>query len=119
MQRKQVMIKGMDNPLSSRLRKQLGGPRDGALLRFSLGNALFAEGEAQAAAIEFRAAIGFDAQYSAAWKMLGTALAKSDQANAAIEAWEQGAAVANQRGDIQAAKEMQVFQRRLRKQQES
>lgn len=109
----------MDNPLSSRLQKQVGGPRDGALLRFSLGNALMSEGDALAAATEFRAAIGFDAQYSAAWKMLGTALANSDQVSAAIEAWEQGASVANQRGDIQAAKEMRVFQRRLRKQQES
>ena len=51
--------------------------------------------------------------------MLGTALADSDQVNAANEAWEQGIVVASQRGDIQAAREMHVFQRRLRKQQES
>ena len=106
----------MDNSLSSRLRKQLDGPRDGALLRFSLGNALLAEGDALAAASEFRAAIGFDAQYSAAWKMLGNALAGSAQADAAVDAWEQGATVAHERGDIQAVKEMQVFARRLRKQ---
>ncbi len=109
----------MDNPLSSRLRNQVDGPRDGALLRFSLGNALLAEGDALAAATEFRAAISFDTQFSAAWKMLGTALADSDQVNAANEAWEQGIVVASQRGDIQAAREMHVFQRRLRKQQES
>lgn len=106
----------MESTLSSRLRKQLDGPRDGALLRFSLGNALLAEGDALAAVNEFRAAIGFDARYSAAWKMLGNALASVIQVDAAIEAWEQGAAVAQERGDIQAAKEMQVFARRLRKQ---
>ena len=109
----------MDSPLSARLRKQLAGPRDGALLRFSLGNALLAEGDAAAAATEFRAATGFDAQYSAAWKMLGNALAACAEVDAAIAAWEQGAAVASQRGDIQAAREMQVFQRRLRKQREA
>lgn len=86
------------------------------MLRFSLGNALLAEGDALAAVNEFRAAIGFDARYSAAWKMLGNALAAVIQVDAAIEAWEQGAAVAQERGDIQAAKEMQVFARRLRKQ---
>ncbi len=106
----------MDNTLSSRLRKQIDGPRDGALLRFSLGNALMAESDTPAAVIEFRAAIGFDPNYSAAWKMLGNALASSNQVSAAIEAWEQGSAVAHAHGDIQAGKEMQVFLRRLRKQ---
>lgn len=105
----------MDSSLSSRLRKQLGGPRDGALLRFSLGNALLAEGDAVAAATEFRAATRFDEQYSAAWKMLGNALAGCAEVDAAIAAWEHGVAIATQRGDIQAAREMQVFQRRLRK----
>lgn len=109
----------MESTLSSRLRKQLDGPRDGALLRYSLGNALLAEGDALAAVAEFRAATGFDANYSAAWKMLGNALAKSEQVDAAIEAWEKGSVIAHQRGDIQAEKEMQVFLRRLRKQREA
>ena len=109
----------MTAAIIANLEKMLGGPRDGAMLRFSLGNALLAEGDAAAAATEFRAATGFDAQYSAAWKMLGNALAACAEVDAAIAAWEQGATVASQRGDIQAAREMQVFQRRLRKQREA
>ena len=98
-----------------RLRAQLGGPRDGALLRFSLGNALFGNGDARGAVSAFRAAIEFDARYSAAWKMLGRALADSGDAAAAIGAYEKGIAIARERGDEQAAKEMTVFLRRLRK----
>jgi predicted Zn-dependent protease len=95
------------------LRAQCGGPRDGALLRFSLGNALLGDGQPAEAAAELRRALDFDAGYSAAWKLLGKAcLAMDDQAGAA-EAWRRGIAVADQRGDKQAAKEMSVFLRRL------
>ena len=99
----------------SRLRAQVGGPRDGALLRFSIGNALLAAGDAAAAAAAFREATGFDATYSAAWKLLGRALLDAGDAGAASDAWERGIEVARARGDEQAAKEMQVFLRRLRK----
>lgn len=99
----------------SRLRAQLGGPRDGALLRFSIGNALLGTGDASAAADAFREATGFDANYSAAWKLLGRSLVESGDPGGAAAAWERGIAVAQARGDEQAAKEMQVFLRRLRK----
>ncbi len=105
----------METSLSARLRKQINGPRDGALLRFSIGTALMAEGDAGAAATEFRAATGFDPRYSAAWKLLGSALAASGDSCGAEAAWEQGIAVAHERGDTQAAREMQVFLRRLHK----
>ena len=65
----------MSADLIARLRAQLGGPRDGALLRFSLGTALLSHGDAPGAVAAFREAVGFDAKYSAAWKMLGKALA--------------------------------------------
>jgi len=95
------------------LRAQCNGPRDGALLRFALGDALLDMGDAAAAAEEFRHALRFDARYSAAWKKLGKArLAQHDRLGAA-EAWRQGIAVALERGDKQAEKEMQVFLRRL------
>ena len=97
------------------LRAQIGGPRDGALLRFSLGNALLGGGDSVGAAIAFRDALGYDAAYSAAWKLLGRALADSGDAAGAIGAWEHGIEAATARGDQQAAKEMGVFLRRLRK----
>jgi predicted Zn-dependent protease len=99
----------------SRLRAQVGGPRDGALLRFSIGNALLGTGDAAAAAVAFREATGFDANYSAAWKLLGRALMEAADTTGAAAAWERGIEVAQARGDEQAAKEMQVFLRRLRK----
>ncbi|MCX7513242.1 hypothetical protein [Frateuria sp. STR12] len=103
----------MSDALIAGLRAQCGGPRDGALLRFSLGNALLGDGLAAEAAEELRRALGFDPSYSAAWKLLGKAcLAMTDRAGAA-DAWRQGVAVAQQRGDKQAEREMAVFLRRL------
>ncbi len=96
-----------------RLRAQVGGPRDGALLRFSLGNALLAAGDPAGAVEAMQAATAFDPAYSAAWKLLGRARADAGDLAGAAAAWTQGIAVAEDRGDIQAAKEMRVFLRRL------
>lgn len=105
----------MNEALIANLRQQCGGPRDGALLRFSLGNALLTAGDAGAAIPELRQAVAFDAGYSAAWKLLGKAcLAQGDDAGAG-KAWRQGIAAAQARGDKQAEKEMTVFLRRLEK----
>ncbi|TPG11407.1 tetratricopeptide repeat protein [Rhodanobacter glycinis] len=105
----------MNAGLIASLRKQCDGPRDGALLRFSLGNALLADGEFQAAVDELRRAVGFDPAYSAAWKLLGKACLDAGQPQAAAEAWQSGIAAAARRGDKQAEKEMTVFLRRLEK----
>ena len=105
----------MNAVLIASLRKQCDGPRDGALLRFSLGNALLADGEFHAAIDELRRAIGFDPTYSAAWKLLGKACLDAGQPQAAVEAWQSGIVAAMQRGDKQAEKEMTVFLRRLGK----
>jgi predicted Zn-dependent protease len=54
-------------------------------------------------------------EYSAAWKIYGKALTASGRENEAREAYAQGIAAANRNGDIQAAKEMSVFLRRLKR----
>lgn len=105
----------MEPDFIARLRTQLGGPRDGALLRFSLGNALLGQGDAAGAAVALREALAFDPHYSAAWKLLGRALADAGDVAGAIETFERGIGVARERGDEQAAKEMGVFLRRLHK----
>lgn len=105
----------MANDLIARLRAQLGGPRDGALLRFSLGNALLGHGDAVGAAAALREALTFDAGYSAAWKLLGRALESSGDTAGAAEAYVRGIATAREHGDKQAEKEMSVFLRRLGK----
>ena len=88
---------------------------DSALLRYSLGNELLKTGDAQAAAAQLREALRLDAEYSAAWTMLGRALSEAGEHAEALEVFERGIAVAEQRGDIQAAKEMAVFRRRAQK----
>ena len=95
------------------LRAQLGGPRDGALLRYSLGVALLEAGDAGEAMAHLRAAVDFDNTYSAAWKQLGRACLRAGDAHAAADAWRRGIAAAEARGDVQAAKEMRVFLKRL------
>ncbi|MGA7298175.1 MAG: tetratricopeptide repeat protein [Rhodanobacteraceae bacterium] len=103
----------MNSKLIDNLRSQLGGPRDGAMLRFALANALLESGDPGAAAESARAALEFDPGYTAAWKTLGKALTATDEGEAAIDAYRQGIAAADQHGDVQAGKEMKVFQRRL------
>jgi Tfp pilus assembly protein PilF len=105
-------------PTPDRLLKLVGTPRDGALLRFSLGSEYLKAGDPASAAAHLREAVTRDPEYSAAWKLLGKALAESGRAEDALEAYERGIAVAESRGDKQAAKEMTVFARRLRKQLE-
>jgi predicted Zn-dependent protease len=103
----------VNDALIAGLRAQCGGPRDGALLRFSLGNALLEHGDHAAAVEELRRAVQFDPKYSAAWKFLGKACLAANDVAGASEAWRQGIAVAQERGDKQAEKEMTVFLRRI------
>lgn len=95
------------------LRSQCDGPRDGALLRYALAGALLEANDPAAAIAECRHALRFDPRYSAAWKLLGKACLAAGNHASAAEAWQQGIAVARERGDEQAAKEMTVFLRRL------
>ena len=98
----------------SQLEKLLGTPRDGALLRYSLGLEHAKAGN-NARAIEYpRDAVARDPLYSAAWKALGKALTDVDPQEA-LSAYERGIAAAKQKGDRQAEKEMTVFAKRLRK----
>ncbi len=90
------------------------GP-DSALLRFSLGNEYLREEEDLLAAEQLKHAVELDPNYSAAWKLLGKALANQKCTAQAIDAYRQGIEIAKANGDRQAAKEMSVFLRRLEK----
>ena len=104
----------MPDPLEN-FRGLLAGGRDNALLRFSLGSEYLKSGDAFRAAEHLREAVTRDPEYSAAWKLLGKSLAESNRPGEALEAYRAGIAVAERRGDKQAAKEMSVFARRLEK----
>jgi len=88
---------------------------DSALLRYSLGSELLKAGDAEAAIAHLRQALTFDADYSAAWKVLGKALADVGDHAEAVSVLGRGIEVAERRGDVQAAKEMGVFRKRSEK----
>ena len=106
----------MSATVIANLHKLIGTPRDGALLRFSLGNEYLKSGDAQRAQLHLHEALARDPAYSAAWKLLGKAFSETGQMQAALEAYRQGIAAAEKKGDKQAAKEMTVFARRIEQQ---
>lgn len=87
--------------------------QDSLILRFGLGQALLNQGEYEQSIKHLRAALAFDAEFSAAYKLLGKAYAQTDQSQLAIQTFEKGINIAESKGDIQAAKEMRVFLKRL------
>ncbi len=103
----------MSTPIIAKLEQLLDGPRDGALLRYSLGNEYLKAGAPEQAVRYLQSAVEGDASFSAAWKLLGKALTACGRTSDALAAYTQGIAVAQGKGDLQAAKEMAVFARRL------
>ena len=93
----------------------LASGKDGALLRFSLGNEHLKAGHPDEAVSHLRRAVELDADYTAAWKLLGRALADDGRHEEALTAYREGIAVAQRKGDKQAGKEMAVFARRIEK----
>lgn len=102
------MSKAIEN-----LEKLIGTPRDGALLRYSLGLEHMKEADLARAVARLREAVARDPLYSAAWKTLGKALEQQGEDAGALEAFQSGIEAARRRGDKQAEKEMTVFARRL------
>jgi Flp pilus assembly protein TadD len=107
------MLAEMPSPLIANLEKLLGTPRDGALLRYSLGLEHLKAGDLEIALRHLREAVARDPQYSAAWKALGRALGEAGHQDEARAAYASGIAAARAKGDKQAEKEMTVFARRL------
>ena len=98
-----------------RFESMLADGQDSTLLRFSLGGAYLKAGHYASAIDHLSRALELDKNYSAAWKYYGMALDKNGQTDDAIAAYKSGIAIAEKNGDIQAAKEMKVFLKRLEK----
>ena len=94
----------------------LAAGRDDALLRFSLGSEYLKIDAPAVAAKHLEQAVAHDPGFSAAWKLYGRALTECGRLDEALAAYERGIAVAERKGDKQAAKEMAVFARRISKQ---
>jgi uncharacterized protein HemY len=99
--------------LRDNLELMLQRGQDSPLLRFSLGNECLKDGDFVAAIDHLRQAVDSRPGYSAAWKLLGQAHAAAGSPARAMEVYEQGIAAAVAQGDLQAAKEMRVFLKRL------
>jgi Tfp pilus assembly protein PilF len=101
--------------LIDNLEAMLGKGQDNALLRYGLGGEYLKHQQFDKAALHLRKAVELDPHYSAAWKLLGQALTSSGQLEQAAEVYARGIEVAERKGDIQAAKEMRVFAKRVSK----
>lgn len=95
------------------LEKMLASGKDSAMLRYTLGLVCYQEADYDTAVTHLRRAIEQDRGHSASWKIYARALAALQRDDEAREAFAQGIEIAESQGDIQAAKEMKVFARRL------
>ena len=102
--------------LRRNLETMLQRGQDSPLLRFSLGSECLKEGDVVAAIGHLREALEQNPSYSAAWKLLGEAYTRSGARDRAAEVYRKGIETAMAKGDVQAAKEMGVFLRRIEKQ---
>ena len=101
--------------LRDNLQLMLERGQDSPLLRYSLGRECLKAGDLVAAIDHLRRAVEQNPRYSAAWKALGEAHAEAGSPARAIEVYERGIAAAEANGDLQAAREMRVFLKRLRR----
>lgn len=90
--------------------------QDSEMLRYTLGSAYFKQKKFDLAVVHLRKAVNLKPDYSVAWRMLGRSLASMEQLDEALEAFDEGAQIAQGNGDMQALKEIEVFRRRVIKQ---
>jgi Flp pilus assembly protein TadD len=97
---------------AERLRALLADAPDDAMAWFGLGRALLELDRADEAVAPFRRATRLDPEYTAAHRDLGRALLACGEAEAAREALETAAELADRTGDLQTGNEARVFLRR-------
>ena len=91
----------------------LAAGKDSAQLRLALASKYLEAGELDRALEHGRVVVELSPDYSAGWRLLGQIQSKAGASDAAAETFRRGIAIAEERGDVQVAKEMQVFLRRL------
>ncbi|HMB72549.1 MAG TPA: tetratricopeptide repeat protein [Gammaproteobacteria bacterium] len=98
-----------------RLEALLAEGNDSSQLRYGLASACFSEQRFADAHRHAGIAVKLDPDYSAAWRLLGRASEKIGDMAAARDAYRNGIAVAESRGDKQLVREMTVFMNRLQR----
>lgn len=99
--------------LIANLEALIAAGRDGTAVRFGLGKAWLERSNPAASRMHLERAVELDPAYSAAWKLLGKAREASGDPEGAAGAYRRGIEAATAGGDRQAAREMEVFLRRI------
>lgn len=106
----------MSTKIIENFEAMLAQGKDSPMLRFGLGQGYLQAGVPDKAVEHLNAAISQKRDYSAAWKLLAKAYEQQGNLTTALQTYRDGIEVAQQHGDLQAAKEMTVFARRIEKQ---
>ncbi|KAA3499193.1 tetratricopeptide repeat protein [Agrobacterium tumefaciens] len=94
---------------------RLASGHDSAMLRLTLGKGCLDDGELIVAISHLRRALELDPDYSAAWVLLGKVQSQSGDTEGACDTYRKGIEVAERRGELQSAKQMSVFLKRLQR----
>lgn len=86
---------------------------DDTMLLYGLGLKLLGDGFAERAEPHLAHCVEVDPSYSAAWRELGRARAETGNTEGARTAFEAAIKAADEKGDLQVAKEARVFLDRL------
>lgn len=95
------------------LEAQIAAGKDNPLARLTLGRVMFSEDDFDGSIRHLKRAIELDSEYSAAYSALAKAYARSGDVEKAIEIYTKGEAVASKKGDLQAARQMEVMKNKL------
>jgi uncharacterized protein HemY len=105
----------MNASRSDMFRKLLQRDQNNPMVLYSLGNELFKEGQYSEARDLLRRAVDNKPDYSVAYRMLGRAHFELRENSEARSVFLRGKEVAQENGDLQTVKEIDVFMRRLEK----
>ena len=105
----------MNAPRSDMFRKLLQRDPTNPMVLYSLGNELFKEERYGEARNHLQRAVANKPDYSVAYRMLGRAHYELHEDAEARDIFLKGKKVAQENGDLQTVKEIDVFLRRLQK----
>lgn len=95
--------------------KLLDRDPENPMVLYSLGSELFKEGRYEESRDMLRKAVENKPDYSVAYRTLGRALYELEEDEEAMRVFEEGRGIAQNNGDLQTVKEIDVFTKRLRK----
>lgn len=105
--------------MQDRLLGMLEQGHDNLLLRFGLGKAFTEDDQPEEAIIHLQKAVAFDETHASSWFWLGRAHMDAGQLEQARTAFAKAHQFAEEKGEQQTTKMVEVFSRRLERQAEA